>query len=366
MERSKKIMRAGVLGIAVNLLLVVFKAAVGFAAGSVAILLDAVNNLSDVLSAGVTIIGTKLAGKAPDKKHPFGHGRVEYLTAMIIAVIILAAGGTALVESVQKILSPSAAAYSVLSLVIIAVAVLVKVALGFYVRRVGKNVHAETLVGAGTDALFDAVLSFSTLIGALFSYFRGINIEGYLGVLIGLFILKAGFEILSGAVASIIGMRPDATLAAALRERVLRFPEVRGVYDMTLHNYGPSRVIGSIHVEVPDEMTAREIHRLTRAISTDIYMELGVVLTVGIYASQNSSAEAARIRDAVDAAVAKHPDILQLHGFYADEAQKTITFDLVIDFKADAAAIKDEVTREVSSACPGYTVFAVLDSDYGD
>lgn len=366
MDRSKKIVRTSIIGIAVNIVLVAFKMFVGLIANSIAIILDAVNNLSDALSSVITIIGTKLAGKAPDKKHPYGYGRIEYITSVIIAVIVLAAGVTSGRESITKIINPDETNYSILTLIVVGVAVVVKFLLGTYVKKVGKDVNSDSLVASGSDAFFDAILSLATFVAALISLIWGIGLEGILGVIISVFIIKAGVEMLLDALGSIIGTRADKDVSDKLIERVCSFEEVRGAYDLTLHNYGPNNIIGSVHIEVPAEMTAKEIHSLTRAISVDIYMNLGIVLTVGIYATADSDPETAKLRSKTDEEIKKHPEILQMHGFYVNLEKRTVAFDLVIDFKADAIAIRDAVISDLAAAFPDYTFAVVIDSDYSD
>ncbi len=366
MNREKTIVRTSVFGILVNVVLVAFKSFVGILAGSIAVILDAVNNLSDALSSVITIIGTKLAGKAPDKKHPFGHGRIEYITSVVIAVIVLFAGFTALKESVEKIITPDPTEHSAISITIIAVAVAVKFFFGLYVKKVGNKVNSGALVASGTDALFDSLLSLTTLVAAVLNVAFGFVLDGYLGVLISLIILKAGFGILSDTLSSIIGRRTDKEITDKLKERILSFDEVNGVYDMILHDYGPNKVIGSVHVEVRDDMTAKEIHKLTRNISADVFMTYGIILTVGIYASQNSSEESVKIKSDLDEVVKGFPDVLQTHGFYVDEQVKTVTFDLIIAFGAQTEKIKDEIVAYLSERHPDYKFFVVLDSDFSD
>ena len=366
MEREKRIIRTSVIGILVNLLLVGFKAAVGFFTNSIAILLDAVNNLSDALSSVITIVGTRLAGKRPDKKHPFGHGRIEYLTSVLIAVIVLLAGVLSLKESIEKIIEPQLASYSALSLIIIGVAVGVKLAVGAYFRRVGKEVNSTALSASGADAFFDAVISFSTLIGGIVCLIWGLRLEGYLGVLISLAIFKAGVEILSDSLSAIIGRRADPELTQRLRERITSFPEVRGAYDLTLHNYGPTQIIGSVHVEVSDDMTARELHRLTRQIAAAVYHEFGIALTVGIYASNDRSEEMQAIRATVERLAAEEPGVLQLHGFYGDEARRHVMFDLVVDFQADGNAVRRRMLETLQKEYPQERFDVVLDTDFSD
>lgn len=366
MDRQQKIIRTSILGITVNLVLVAFKAVVGLISGSIAVILDALNNLSDALSSVITIIGTRLANRAPSKKHPYGHGRIEYITGMLIAALVLAAGFTALKESIEKIIHPEAAEYSAVSLIIIVAAIAAKLFMGRYVKGVGEKINAATLIASGSDALFDAILSAGTLVAALISLIWHITLEGWFGAVISIFIIKAGFEMLGDTLDSIIGTRADKELSEQIKEKVCSYPGVRGAYDLTLHNYGPTQIIGSVHVELPDNMTAKEIHKLSRAISVGVYEETGIVLTVGIYASNDSEAESEDIRKNLEQIAQEVQGILQIHGFYCDASQKTVTFDLVVDFAADRDAVQQEVYRRISAAYPDYKFSIVLDSDYSD
>lgn len=366
-DRDKVIVRTSVLGALTNVALAGFKAAVGLLANSIAVLLDAVNNFSDALSSVITIIGAKLAGKAPTKKHPFGYGRIEYLTALIVSAIVLYAGVTALVESVKKIVSPEAADYSTLSLVIISVAVVVKLVLGLHVRRRGKQVRSGALVASGSDALFDAILSSSVLACALVARFTGRSFEAYVGVLISLVIIKAGVGMMAETVADILGQRTDAETAKTIKEILSSLPGVRGAYDLVLNNYGPNKNYGSVHLEVPDTMTAEEIDRLTRTAENEVFRKTGVVLTgVGIYSFNTGEGEAATLRENVKEIVLSHPFALQMHGFYADPEKKMMRFDVVIGFDADRAAALAALTEKVREAFPDYAVQITPDVDVSD
>ena len=213
MQRNKEIVKISIYGILVNLVLVGFKAVVGLIANSISIILDAVNNLTDVLSSVVTIAGLRLATKRPDRKHPFGYGRVEYFSAAVVAVIVLAAGVMALKESIEKIIAPEEADYSVASLVIIAVAVLVKFFFGRFVKNKGKALNSGSLVASGVDAISDAALSLSVLAGAIISFIWHISLEGYIGILIAVMIIKTAVEIMRDAVNDLIGARVDDEIA---------------------------------------------------------------------------------------------------------------------------------------------------------
>lgn len=367
MERNKTIIKTSIQGIVMNVILVIFKATVGVIVNSIAIILDAVNNLSDAISAIITIIGTKLAGRRPDKEHPYGHGRIEYFASLIIAIIILVAGVASGKESIEKIIHPVKADYTIASLIVIIVAIIVKFFFGRYIKKVGEKINSQSLIATGLDAFMDAVLSFSTLIAAIISLIWGISLEGYLGFIISVIIVKSSFEIMKETLNSIIGSRADSELTQKLKEKVNEIEAVQGVYDITLHNYGPSQIMGSIHIQVDDNMTAKEIHKLTRKIQMLVYEELGIVLTIGIYASNSSEEHFVQIKNELSKIIQKYSEILQMHGFYVEEETKTVSFDLIIDFKAESKEkIRDDVVKEIKEKYPEYNYFVILDTDYSD
>ncbi|MBR3269464.1 MAG: cation transporter [Oscillospiraceae bacterium] len=364
-NRTAEIIRVSFRGIGVNLLLVLMKTLVGLAANSISVLLDAVNNTSDALSSVITIIGTKLAGKAPDRQHPYGHGRVEYVTASVIAIMILFAGFTALKESVSKTLHPDLPSYSYVSLLVISFSIAAKVFLGKYYQRRGKALHSATLSASGTDALFDAVISVATLIAAVLNMLFGWKLEGILGILISVFILKAGIDILRETVSHIIGVRADEEFTLRLKRALCRYPGIRGAYDLILHSYGPEKYFGSVHVEVSDKMTMREFDALNRKIVPEIFEKFGVILTIGIYAANTSHEQARRIKKAVRAEIAKYPALVQMHGFYFDEKHKRVSFDVVYDFRMKQPAELVEILRaDLSGLFPDYQFHINLDSDF--
>ena len=367
-SREKTIVKTGIIGIIANVLLASFKALVGIAVHSTAMVLDAVNNFSDVLSSVVTIIGTKIASKKPDKKHPLGHGRVEYLAQMIIAALIIYAGITALWESVKKIIEPVAAEHSAVSLAVISVAVVVKIFLGLYVTKQGKKAKSDLLISSGKDALFDAVLSTAVLISAVILILVKVNIEAYVSVVISFFIFKAGVEIIFEAVDDMLGHRVEGEYTKKLKACVSELPEVHGVYDIVLHNYGPDRYLGSLHIEVDDTMTADKIDALTRSITEKAYKDTGIILTaVGIYSNNSSNEKLMKMRNDITELVVDHKHILQLHGFYVDEVKKRITFDVVVDFdEQDREGLIAHIIGDVKNVLPEYDVIVSLDSDISD
>ena len=365
-KRDREIIKTSVIGIAANIFLSLFKAIFGILTHSIAIVLDAVNNLSDAGSSIITIVGTKLAAKEPDKKHPFGHGRVEYLSAMLISVIILYAGVTSLVESVKKIITPVKPEYTAASLIVVAVAVGVKIVLGNYVKSVGVKVNSDSLINSGEDATLDAVISASTLIAAIVFIFTSVSLEAWLGAVISVVIIKSGIEMLRETISKILGESIDAEYARSIKETVLSFPDVSGVYDLVLNNYGPDRFNGSVHIEVPDTYSASEIDELVRDISTEVYLKHNVILTaVGVYSVNTSDDAAAKMRDAVYKAALDHDYVIQTHAFYVNEEKKTIRFDAVISFDApDRRAVYNEVCSDIGKMYPGYTLQIAMDTDF--
>ena len=366
MERNKKIVKTSILGIITNILLVIFKSTVGIIANSIAIILDAVNNLTDVLSSLITIIGTKLANKAPDKEHPYGHGRIEYFTSVIIAVIVLFAGITAIKESVEKIINPGETDYSLITLFIVGVAVFVKFFLGKYVKKVGYEVNSQSLVASGQDAFMDSILSFTTLIAGITNYLFKWNLEGYLGVIISIFIIKSAIEMLKEAANSMLGQRADSELSQKIKQTVLDFEEVQGVFDLNLHNYGPSNTVASLHIQVRNDMNAGEIHILTREIAYKIYEDFGIAITIGIYAA-NDKGEFGLIKKELEKIVGEYKEVLQIHGFYVDKEKSNVFFDLIIDFEAkDKKSIEKEIIEKLKEKFPEYNYNIILDPDITD
>lgn len=362
--REKTIVKTSIIGIIANVFLSVFKAGVGLISNSVAVILDAVNNLSDALSSVITIIGTKLASKKPDKKHPLGHGRIEYITEMIIAAIVLYAGVTSLVESIKKIITPEAPDYSVWSLVIIASAVVVKILLGLYVKKVGKKVNSGSLVASGSDALFDAVISASVLASAVLFFITKISIEAYLGVLISAYIIKSGISLIAETLNNILGARADREFALEIKKTVCSDPDVHGAFDLYLYNYGPDQNYGSVHVEVLDTMTAAEIDSMMRRVQASVYVKHGVILTgIGIYAVNTQSDEAGQMHKKIMETVMAHDYSMQFHGFYVNVEQKIMTFDVVLSFDCDREEAIKELCSEISSLYPDYSIHIQPDID---
>ena len=356
-ERNRAVFRAGYVGIATNIALAGVKAFIGLAANSISVVLDAVNNMSDAVSSVVTIIGTKFASAEADMDHPLGHGRIEYLAALTVAGLILWAGITSLVESAKKIADPVTPEYSLSALIVIAVTILVKIVLSRYVKRTGIRVKSTSLVAAGTDAGYDAIISASVLASAIFFTATGISLEAWLGLLIALFIIRSGIELITETLNDILGKRTDAALSKDIKSAIKEEPQVLGAYDLYIFNYGPGLDYATVHIESPDTMTAHEIDQLERKITVSIKKKFGIILTgIGIYAVSSSDPEIMAMRESVGKAVLAHKYALGVHGFFADIRGKEIAFDAVIDFSVNKSEAVRELTGEIEKLYPGYTV----------
>lgn len=366
-NRENIVFKTSIISIISNIVLALFKAFVGVLSNSIAIVTDAINNLSDALSSIITIAGTKLASRAPDKQHPYGHGRIEYMTSLIISIIVLYAGLTAFIESIKKIIHPEKVNYTLISFIILISGILVKFILGLYVKRKGKETNSDSLIASGSDAFMDAILSISVLSSAIVYLLFKIQLEAYIGAVVSIIIIKSGIELIKRSVNQIVGVRASTKLTHAIKKDICSEKEVLGAFDLILNDYGPDKYMGSVHIEVSDKMSVKDVDKLSRKITKDIIKKHGVMLhTIGIY-SVNSDEEIKKIRRNIHNIVFSHKEVLEMHGFYLDEETLSITFDIIIDFKAEnkeniIQEIKDEIKRKYKE----YSLNITVDLDISD
>ena len=366
MNRDKQIIKVSLYGILTNIALVIFKSIVWLLANSIAIVLDAVNNLSDVISSLVTIIWIKLSSKKPDKEHPYWHGRIEYFASIVIAIIILIAWFAAAKESIQKIITPVKTHYTIITIIVVTVAIFVKYFLWTYYKKQWKKLNSWSLTASGADAMNDCLIALSTLIAALISIFFHIWIEWFIWIIISLFIFKTWLEILKDTIKEIIWTRADPELVAKLKSKILSYEWVLWVYDIMLHNYGPNKIIGTAHIQVNDNMTAKEIHRLTRGIQMWVYNTFGIAITIWIYAS-NDEWEFWKIQKELSEIIKKYENIIQIHGFYVDDVTNNISFDLIFDFEEEhPEKTVRKIKKEIKDKFPKYTYNVIIDTDVSE
>ena len=366
--RLKIIIKTSTIGIIANILLAAFKALAGLLAHSIAMTLDSVNNLTDAISSIVTLVGTSLAGRAPDKEHPLGHGRIEYLAQTIVAAIILYAGISSLVESVKKIIHPDTTNYSFVTFTVLIVAIIVKLILGTYTGRVGKAMNSGSLSASGKDAMFDAVISTSVLASAIINIVFGLNLEAYVGVAIAIIIIKSGIDTIREGMNEIIGIRISPEISQAVKKTICEDERVIGAYDLVLNNYGPELLVGSVHVEIDDRMTATEIDAMERDIAEKVYAKHHIIMTaVGIYAQNKKNPDVEHVRTIIKNLAEGHDGVIQIHGFFMDPVRKKMRFDLIIDFAIkDRDALYEHIYNDVQNEYPDYDLKITLDSDITD
>ena len=366
--REKIIIRTSIISIILNIFLVGFKALVGLFANSIAIISDAINNLSDVISSIITIAGTKFASKKPDKEHPYGHGRIEYIVSFIISAIIIYAGIASFMESCKKIIKPEEISYNKFTVIVIVSGIFVKLLLGIYVKKKGKLVNSDTLIASGVDALNDAIVSISVLVSGIIYLVWNVNLEAYVGVLVSIMIFKTGIEIVKDSINDIVGYRIDGSMAIDIKNEIMLVDKVNGVFDLLLNNYGPDKYYGSVHVELPDTLSVTEVDHISREISERIMKKFGIILhTIGVYSINTKNKDIIKIRKNISDIVFSYDGIIQMHGFYINEKEKNIKFDIIIDYKIeDREELYNIICKEIRSKYSDYKIEVVLDFDLID
>lgn len=367
-KRHRQIITASIVGILANFALAGVKVFVGLLSHSIAIVLDAVNNFSDMLSSIVTIIGSLFSRRLPDHEHPMGHGRSEYLSTAIIGVIIMYIGFTALIESVKKIFAPEVPEYQTSTLIIVIAAIIVKISLGFYVRHIGKKTDSDALIASGQDAFNDSIISLGTLAAAIIFMTTGYSIEAYLATIISLYIIYSGIKVIRETFSQILGERVDIELSHKIKETIKELDGVEGVFDLVVHDYGPSTVFASANIEVLDTMTASDIDDLSRLIRKTVYRSCKVIITsVGIYSINTRNPQINKLYKKVKSIVMAHPNVIQMHGFHFDKKESEISLDIVLDFKSKNRRSEYlKIMHELKDNFPEYTFQIALDSDFSD
>lgn len=365
MDRYKKIIMASIIGVIANILLGIMKVIVGVSSNSIAIISDAVNNFSDSISSLVSIVTIKVSSMGATKRHPFGFGRVEHFSGAIISIIVIVTGVEFLTSSVSRIFSPIETSFSSVSLILLFVAVISKIILGKYTKNIGETENAPTLIASGQDALGDAIITSVTLLGAIFTRLTSINLDGYIGIVVSLFLLKAGIEMLWGIISSLLGERNDIELARTIVNKLKSADGIIGAYDLALHNYGPNIYVGDVNVELPDTMTIQEAYVMLKPIRHNIFEEYGVILYVGFYSVNTSDERVMAIEKRVKEIALSHPMILQLHGFIIYDKLNIMSFDIIADFECKKLGeLKNELIELMQSEFGSYNIKITMERDF--
>lgn len=363
-NRSKKIMKVSIIGIISNIILAIVKIALGTWTGSVAIVSDAVNNITDSSSSIITIIGTKLSEKAPDKEHPFGHGRTEYLTSLVIGVIILVTGIQMLISSFMSFSKHTEYNYSILSIIIMLLTIVTKIILGIYTEKNGTTLGSEALIGSGKDAKNDAFVTSVALVSAFVYMLTKVSLDAIAGAVISLFVIKAGYDLLQETLKKILGERADAALASAIYGIVEKEDIVLGSHDLILNNYGPKTILGSINLDVDHEKTVGEIYPIFHHLQLEIYEKLKVFLVFGIYSIDDHSDMAKKVWEVLHKFEKEEVYVLGCHGVIVEEERKELYCDILIDFDADRNKLKTKLEKILLDKFPEYDPHITIDLEF--
>ena len=356
------------LGITLNVLLFAGKYAAGLISGSIAITADAFNNLSDAGSSAISLIGFRLAGKKPDPDHPFGHGRLEYISGLCVAALILVMGVELLISSVEKIISPEPVENGLLPAIILIVSIGVKVYMSLYNRAIGKKISSSAMLATATDSLSDSVATAVVLLSMLVSYLFSVNIDGYAGVLVALFILFAGVGVARDTLSPLLGQAPDPELVRKIEDIVMARDEIIGMHDLVVHDYGPGRLMISLHAEVDGRGDIFELHDAVDVVERTLAQELGCEATIHmdpvVCDDERVDAERARLLEII----ADLGDVLSIHDFrmVAGPSHTNLVFDAVIPggLSKTAEEVRKEICQAVEEKMPGRFAVVTVDTSY--
>ena len=364
-SRDGQITVTSALNIAVNLLVSGVKIVIGLMTSSIAILSDGAHNAADAGSSILTIVGTKLSARKPTKKHPFGFGRIEYLTSLVIAGLILYTGLEFLINAIKLIFEPSELGISYVSLIIICVAAVLKYFLGAYTVRVGKRVDSLSLTAVGMESCNDSYISALTLITALVFIFFKLNIDAYAGIITALIIIKAGLEILSDTLSRLLGKAGDKELADRLYREIRSTPGIINAADMMLHNYGPDAYSGSVNIEVDHKLSMEEVYSFVHELQLKIMHEHKVTMVFGLYAVDHDSEKSRKMRREIATFVSGYEHVVSYHALFINEKEMRIYCDLVVDYElADWDKLRADFTDYMKDLYPDYQLELVVETEY--
>ncbi len=365
-ERNKILKHTAMVGIATNAFIAAAKLVIGFVSGSVAIMSDAANNLSDTLSSIVTIVGFNVAQRRPTHSHPLGFGRMEYISALFVAFLVIFTGASFFRTSIDRITEPKAVAVSLPMIFILILTIFAKIMLWRLNIKSGKKIESEALSASGADALSDALSTSVTIIAAIISPFTSIPIDGIAGIIVSIFILYAGVKSIVGTVSTIVGERPTKETVQQLRSIINSHPPLHGGYDIQIHTYGPVRSIGTCNVEVPSDSKSEEVFDAMTDAQEEILSRMGIYMTFGMYAVNDKNPVVKLMRQEVLKVLkANSPAVLSIHGFHVHFEDSRVHFDVVVDFTiSDLAAFRMEEQKALEEAFPTYRFSFNIDPDY--
>ena len=360
----------GIIGILVNLVLFTIKLSVGLITSSISITADAFNNLSDAASSIITIIGFKLSSMPADKEHPFGHGRIEYISALIVAFMVMLVGVQFIKSSFQKIINPDIVVFELIPFILLLVSILLKVWLSRFNKHIGNTINSSALKAASVDALGDVFTSSCVAISFLAAKFTSIPIDGYMGMGVALFIVYSGFNLVKETLNPLLGEAPDPELVNAINEKVMSYENILGTHDLIIHNYGPGRCMCSIHAEIPSDISLVKIHEIIDKAERDISNELNIYLVIHIDPICIIEGEVKEIYDYIKDYLNNFEYVDSIHDFrvIGEGEYKNIIFDVVIDtskkISLSDSEIKSNINDHVQKVHYDYRTLITVDKHY--
>ncbi len=360
----------GIVGIFINIILFTVKLSVGLLTSSISITADAFNNLSDAASSIVTILGFKLSSMPADKEHPFGHGRIEYISALIVAFMVMLVGIQFIKSSFQKIINPETVVFELVPFILLLLSILLKVWLSGFNKYIGNTINSSALKAASVDALGDVFTSSCVAVSFLAAKFTSLPIDGYMGMCVALFIVYSGFNLIRETLNPLLGEAPDPELVEAINNKVMSYENILGTHDLIIHNYGPGRCMCSIHAEIPSDISLVKIHEIIDNAEREISEELNIYLVIHIDPICVIEGEIKEVYDNIMGFISQFDYIDSIHDFriIGDGEIKNIIFDVVIDTSKKVTISDDEIksaiSNHVKNSNPNYRCLITIDKHY--
>ncbi|EJP6472166.1 cation transporter [Clostridium botulinum] len=362
---------ASIVGILCNIILFITKLSIGLISNSIAVIADAFNNLSDAASSIITFLGFKLASKPADKEHPFGHGRIEYLSGFIVSFMVLLVGVEFIKSSFNKIIHPTLVKFQLIPFVILILSILVKLWLSIFNKFIGNKIDSNALKATSFDALSDVIASFFVALSLIISKWISIPLDGYFGIVISLFILYSGISLIKETLNPILGEAPDSKLVNEIIDNIMRNDLIMGVHDLIIHNYGPRRYMASIHAEVPSNESIVKIHEVIDKAENEISKKLDLLLVIHMDPINVDNKEIAYTRKEVVKILEEFSIIKSMHDFrmVGEDEYKNLIFDIVIDhsFKLTSELenqLKKDIDNCIKKLHPKYNTVITIDRDF--
>lgn len=366
--RTKYGMLGSAVSIVMNFILSAFKYLVGTITCSLAITADAINNLSDAASGIVTLFSFKMANRKPDKEHPFGHGRIEYVAALAVGALVGLMGYELIKSSIQKIMNPEKVVFSYIAVIVLIFSILGKIWMGFFNKKLGKAINSPAMIAVASDCLSDTAATFISLLALIISKFTDLPLDGFMGIVVSFFILKSGYEIIKESIAIILGAPPSKELVDELVKHVTSFDGILGIHDLVIHSYGETRMFASVHIEFSADSDLLEAHETADTIEKEVREKFGIELVVHLDPIITNDVRINALREIVSKELNGISPELNFHDFrVVDGPHRTnLIFDVVVphEFRLSEDKIKAELQNRISEVDTRYALVILFDYDY--